>query len=57
MRAHDTGDLSSNPTSVTMKIPLGRNATGNCLIKPTSLEKFRAMYLVSVTLEIEYATQ
>ena len=41
----------------TMKTSLVRKATGNHLIKSTSLEKLRALSLVSATREIEYATQ
>ena len=48
------GVVSSNPTRVIIKTPL---ATGNHLIKSTSLEKLRAVSLVSAKLEIEYAMQ
>ena len=36
---------------------MARNATGNHLIKTTSLEKVRVLSLVSAKLEIEFATQ
>ena len=36
---HNTGDVSMNHTRVTIKTPLVRKATGNHLIKSTSLEK------------------
>ena len=49
------GVVSSNPTRVTIDIPLARKATENHLIKSTSL--FRALSLVSATPQIEYATQ
>ena len=38
MWGHKTGVFSSNPTRATIKTPLVRNATGNHLIKSTSLE-------------------
>ena len=50
--------MSSNPASVTKKVPLVRKAVLNHLIKPTSLEKTQGpVSLVSDTLEIDYATQ
>ena len=39
------------------KTPLVRKATGNHLMKSTSLETLRALFLVSATLEFEHATQ
>ena len=57
VRTHNTGFVSSNPKRVTMKMPLVRKVTVNHLMKSTSLEKLRALSLVSATLEIEYATQ
>ena len=45
------------PPCVTFKAPLARKATGNHLINSTSLGKLRALYPVSASLEIEYATQ
>ena len=57
MRTHNTGVVSSIPPFVTFKVPLVRMATGNHLMKSTSLDRLRALSLVSATLEIEYATQ
>ena len=57
-RVSNPGVVSSSPTPVTFKTPLVRKATGNHLIKSTSLVKrLRALFLVSATLEVEYATQ
>ena len=39
------------------EMPLVRKPTGNHLMNSTSLEKLRALSLVSATLQIEYATQ
>ena len=55
MRTHNTGVVSSIPPCVTFKTPLVRKATGNHLMKSISLEKLRALSLVSATLEIEHA--
>ena len=52
-RTHKAGVGSSIPAYVTMKTPLVWKATGNHLIKSTSLEKLRALSLVSTTLEID----
>ena len=57
MRTHNTGVVSSNPALVTRKMPSMRKATGNHLIKSTSLEKLTALSLVSTNLIIEYPTQ
>ena len=57
MRTHNTWVFSSVPICVTMITPLVRKATGNYLMKSTSLENVRVMSLVSATLEIEYAMQ
>ena len=57
MRTHNTGVVSSIPPSVTFNTPLVRKATRNHLMNSTSLEKLRALPLVSATLVIEYATQ
>ena len=52
------GFLSSNSTRVTIKRQLVRKATGDHLIKSTSLvKKLRALSLISDKLKIEYATQ
>ena len=51
------GVVSSSPEGVTITTPLVRKATGSHLIKSNSLEKLRALSLVSATLEVEYATQ
>ena len=56
VRNHNTGVVSSNPARHNKAQLMGR-ATGNHLIKSTSLEKLRAQSLVSVTLEIECAMQ
>ena len=40
-----------------MKIPLVRKATGNHLVISNSLEKLRALFLLSHTLQIKYATE
>ena len=50
MQTHNTGVMMC-PT----KAPFVRKATGNHLMNSTSLEKLRALSLVSATLEIEYA--
>ena len=39
VRTHNTGVLSSNPTRVTIEMPLVRQATGNHLIKSTFRKK------------------
>ena len=57
MQTHNIEVVSSIPQCVTFKTPLVRKATGNYLIHSTSLEKLRALSLVSAALEIEYATQ
>ena len=57
MWTQNTGIVSSNPARVPIKTPLLRKATGNHFIKSISLEKFRAVFLFSDMLEIEYATQ
>ena len=57
MRTRNTGVVSSNPTCVTIGVPLVRKVSGNQFIKSISLEKLRALFLVSATLEIEHATQ
>ena len=57
MLSYCTGAVNSVPPCVTMKTPLLRKAMGNHLIKSTSLEKLRALSLVSATLKIEYPMQ
>ena len=57
VRTHNTVVVSSIPPCITIKTPLARKATGNPLLKPTSLVKLSSLPLVSATLEIEYATQ
>ena len=57
MRTHNTGVVSSILPCVTLKTPSVRKATGNHLVNSISLEKLRALSLVSAKLEIEYATQ
>ena len=57
MQTHNTGVMSLNPISITIKAPLVREATGNHLIQSPFLDKLRALSLFSVTLKIEYATQ
>ena len=57
MRTLNAGGVSSNPAPVTMKIPLAKKAMEDHLIVFTSLEKVRALSLVSAKLEIEYATR
>ena len=52
MRTHNTG-----VARVTIIRQLVRKVMGNHLIKSTSLEKLRAVSLVSAKLEIEYAMQ
>ena len=49
--------MGSNPTLVTIKTELARKATGNHLMKSTSLKELATLSLVSATLEIESATQ
>ena len=46
MRTRKTGVVTSIPPCVTIIMPLVRNATGNHLIKSTSLGKLRALSLV-----------
>ena len=48
-----TEDVSSIPQCVTIKAPLVRKATGDHLHFPR--KNLRALFLVSATLEIEYA--
>ena len=55
MWTDNTAVVSSIHPCVTIKAPLVRKATGNHLIKSTSLEKLRVLSLISATLEIEYA--
>ena len=57
MRAHNTRVSSLIPLCVTIKTPLVREAAENQLTKSISLKKFRALSLVSATLDIECATQ
>ena len=57
MQTHNTGVFILIPPCVTTKTPLARKSTGSRLIKSISLEKLRALYLASATLEMEYATQ
>ena len=45
------------PPHVKISMPLAREATDSPLAKSMSLEKLRALSLVSATLEIEYASQ
>ena len=45
----------SNHTRVTIKTPLAKKATGDHPIKSNSLERLRALSLVSARLESEYA--
>ena len=47
MWIHNKEVVNSNPTRVAMKMALAKKATGNHLIKFTSLEKFRVLSLVS----------
>ena len=56
MWAQNTEVVSSIPPCVIFKMLLVRKATGNHRVNSTSLEKLRALSLVSATLEIEYAT-
>ena len=55
MRAHNAEVMGSNPTRV--RTPLVRKATGSHFIISTSLERLRALFLVTSTLEIGYTTQ
>ena len=55
MRTHNTGVVSLIPPCVAFKTPLVGKATGNQIMKSTSVEKTQP--LVSATLEIKYATQ
>ena len=57
MQTHNAGVVGSNRVRVITKTPLVSKATGNYLIKSISLDKLRALSLVSATLEIEYALQ
>ena len=57
MRTHNTGVFSWIPPCINFKTPLARKATGNHLMNSISLEKLRALSLVSATLEIKYAAQ
>ena len=52
MRTHNIGVVSSITPCVTFQTPLVRKATGNHLMNSTSLEKLKALSLVSATLEI-----
>ena len=54
VRSHNAGVIISNPARVTIKAPLSRTATGNHLVKFTSVQKLRALSLVSAPLDIEY---
>ena len=56
IRTHNTRVVSSKPARVTMKTSLARNATGNHIIKFTSLEKLRVLSSASATLKVEYTT-
>ena len=55
--ANNTRVVSSNPTRARIITPLVRKAIGNQRINTISPEKFRALSLVSATLEIEHVTQ
>ena len=57
MWTHKTGVVSSIPPYITFKTPLVRKVTGSHLTNSTSLEKLRALSVVSAMLEIEYARQ
>lgn len=57
MRNHNSGVLSSNPERVTTKTPFVKKAKGGQFIKSNSLEKPRALSLVSAKFEIEYSKQ
>ena len=55
MQTHNARIMSLIPPSDTIDTPLARKATGNHLLKSTSLE--RLLSPVSATLKIEYVTQ
>ena len=56
MGTHNTGVVGSNPTRVTVKTQFVIKATGNHLIKSTSLEETQSS-VSGAALEVEYATQ
>ena len=55
MRTRDAGVVSLNPACAT-KAQLVTKARGNYLIKSNSLEKLRALSLVSARLKVKYVT-
>ena len=49
--------MSSNPALIAIRTPLLRKATKSHFKSSPSLEKLRALFLVSAKLKVEYATQ
>ena len=53
----NAGILSLNPARFAIKVPMVRKATGNHLVKPTSLGETQSPVFYSALLKIEHAMQ